>query len=31
VAENAAGRGPLIHHAGRYRSLAPEQPPAEPK
>lgn len=30
VAENAAGRGPLIHHAGRYRSLAPEQPPAEP-
>jgi flavin reductase (DIM6/NTAB) family NADH-FMN oxidoreductase RutF len=24
VAESADGRGPLIHHAGRYRSLAPE-------
>jgi flavin reductase len=26
VTEPAGGRGPLIHHAGRYRNLAPEQP-----
>jgi flavin reductase (DIM6/NTAB) family NADH-FMN oxidoreductase RutF len=26
VTEPADDRGPLIHHAGRYRSLAPEQP-----
>jgi flavin reductase (DIM6/NTAB) family NADH-FMN oxidoreductase RutF len=26
VTEPGGGRGPLIHHAGRYRSLAPEQP-----
>ena len=31
VGDDARGRGPLIHHAGRYRSLAPEQPPAEPR
>jgi flavin reductase (DIM6/NTAB) family NADH-FMN oxidoreductase RutF len=26
VTEPVGGRGPLIHHAGRYRNLAPEQP-----